>query len=67
MSRYGDIIRKGTIVQVRTTNGGDAAFVLSHDYRHTYDAVVLVGDGWTIIDKDRIAAIEPVTWADPVC
>lgn len=47
---------KGTIVRIRTTNGGDITTPLAADHYHTYDAVIHNG---CIITQSRITSIEP--------
>lgn len=51
---------KGTIVRIRTTNGGDITAPLVEDHYYTYDAVIQRGYGpcWTIITQSRIKSIE---------
>lgn len=52
---------KGTIVRIRTTNGGDITAPLIEDHYRTYDAVIQTGygPGWVIIMQFRITSIEP--------
>jgi hypothetical protein len=61
------MIRKGTLVRVRTTNGGDGTFVLADHYRCTYYLAIVTGIGCALITPGRIVSVEPILWGDPVC
>jgi hypothetical protein len=57
------MIKKGTIVRIKTTNGGDIVARLDQNYRRTYDAVIESGNGYTIILADRITSVEATVLA----
>jgi len=58
---YGETIKKGTMVRIRTTNGGDSVCCLAEGYRPTYDAVIESRDPrFGRISAGRIASIEVV-------
>jgi len=59
-------IPKGTVVRIKTTNGGDVTAQLLQTYRPTYDAVIANGTPepnkftpYVIIPAWRIKSIEP--------
>lgn len=54
------MIPKGTTVRVRTTNGGEVTAPLDQNHRHTYDAIIVIGDGYRVIPSWRIESVEPV-------
>lgn len=57
-------IKRGAIVRLTTTNGGEAWNRLAANYVETYDAVVYCGyhgDHIAIIPASRIKSIEEVT------
>lgn len=51
---------KGTVVRVRTTNGGDITAPLLERHYHTYDVVLDLGNGWVLIPNYRIVKVEEV-------
>jgi hypothetical protein len=54
------MITKGTVVRIKTTNGGDITAMLVQNHRLTYDAVIASGNGYAIIQGWRIESIQPV-------
>ncbi len=51
---------KGTIVRIRTTNGGDTTAPLLEDHYRTYDAVIQLRPPYShCITQSRIKSIEP--------
>jgi hypothetical protein len=62
------MIRKGTLVRLRTTNGGDGVFVLANHYRPTYACwIESAGRHSGYIEPSRIVSVDPIIWADPIC
>jgi hypothetical protein len=67
-ARYGRIqmestmvaIKKGTLVRVRTTNGGEVVASLLDNYRKTYDVVIDINGACVVICPTRIKSVEPV-------
>jgi hypothetical protein len=51
------MISKGTLVRVRTTNGGDGIAELLENHRPTYDVVIDMR-GPVIIPASRIVSVE---------
>jgi hypothetical protein len=51
------IIPKGTLVTIKTTNGGEITARLLENHRFTYDAVIESGNDCAIINCWRIASI----------
>ena len=60
MSRIVRHIPKGTLVHIRTTNGGDITSRLLKNYRPSHDVVVASGDHYLIIGRDRVRSIDTV-------
>ena len=54
------MITKGIAVRIKTSNGGDTVAVLLENYRPTYDAVIVWGNSYAIIARERITSVEPV-------
>lgn len=54
------MIRKGTKVEIRTTNGGHTFATLLEDYRPTYHVVIdRPNNGYAIIEPERIKSLVP--------
>lgn len=55
-------IRKGTVVTIRTSNGGEVTAALIQHYLPTYDAFIeWPTGGWAQISRDRITSVvEPL-------
>ena len=65
-------MKKGTLVRIRTTNGGDAVVKLLEDYRPTYSIAIenycyAAGHQW-VMPAGRIKSIEVVFnyWTAPL-
>jgi len=72
MNLIGQYIDKGTIVRIRTTNGGDNIVKLAEDYRPSYSVWVInegyaAGMSW-FLQASRIKSIEAVNnyWTAPM-
>jgi hypothetical protein len=52
------MITKGTMVTIKTFNGGELTARLLHNHYFTYDAVVEVAGGYAVIPSFRIKSVE---------
>lgn len=51
---------KGTLVRVRTSNGGETVAALWFDYRRTYDASLNINGHCVVIPAFRLTTVEKV-------
>jgi hypothetical protein len=54
------MLSKGTLVKVRTTNGGETIAHLLQNYRPTYDAVIEIYGQCVVISPWHLLSIESV-------
>jgi hypothetical protein len=54
------MLSKGTLVKIRTTNGGETVAVLVQNYRPTYDAVIEHFGHCVVISPWRLLSIERI-------
>lgn len=54
------MISKGTMVRVRTINGGDIVAPLLLNYRNTYDVTIDINGACVVILNTRIRSVEAI-------
>ena len=54
------MIAKGTVVRIRTSNGGEIVASLWQNYRPTYDAVIDLNGHAVVIPITRLTSVEKV-------